>query len=837
MDERTTEKSLGQLLLTAALEIAWIGVLVALGALLPLPLVALGWFVLLGAEWAMDRWRGKVPYRLQQALFFWVLGGGFALSRALPGFWLGLGGGVALIVACMLVQIRFERGLRLERQKLEPLDAPLPPGVSAWGGDAPQCTPEGEPIRVIDGGEIAMGGPVLCDYLMPDGCFIPDGNPSARFSSDGRHFVSPMPSRGAWGLLIFDRHERLLYRCAVSDFWELDSVTEAEVIGRCSPLTSNAARRLDLNALKAAAEAEPFVAIRDLWLPQAEWQRWATGRQPQLLPTPASGPRLESRPWLLDSLLALDDPFAPLRADQAELWIDGEASGLYLAGGQPPMAWRDDGQALVFPAAAEPLGRFRYWLWRRDVGVQPLGEPWGSLSREPHAGAPELLTLEDGWARLGLVLSQPCLSYERYGNLGSYSYSTLFLLHGHGTDDRPCWVESEMPRLEILLPLEGPAGRPGCLLQSAPLADGQRATWEWRRDDAEAERGAYVLRLGDWRLEGEWLIDHRVSDCGRYLALIAFAEAPTLPHRLAILDCRERRLAWLDEPLADLHLQGFVDGQVHLLRLLGRNRYQPPSGPGEGEPGLLRRFDEALPTAQAWHDFGRWRDDWQLYYEQERVGFDGQTWRRLPKVRWLDAPPRVWSDGGFVLPAPVAEDAAWGLGFDYDSVHRDEDVKAGFSRNGYLLTASGIGVSNLAAPMIWSADGRYLALTRHVGRHEESGLEADQWRLLLLDVRERTLRRYRDDLGEWPRFETFDADLQFRSGGEGPVGANGTGRYALALDALLKAPAEPLQACGGRWLPAEELPRRDYWERLVFPTRPQYSITTSPLGTLQQDRM
>ncbi|WP_241356984.1 hypothetical protein, partial [Escherichia coli] len=96
-----------------------------------------------------------------------------------------------------------------------------------------------------------------------------------------------------------------------------------------------------------------------------------------------------------------------------------------------------------------------------------------------------------------------------------------------------------------------------------------------------------------------------------------------------------------------------------------------------------------------------------------------------------------------------------------------------------LLTASGIGLGNLAAPMIWSADGRYLALTRHVQRYEESDLERDQWRLLLLDVQERTLRRYRDDLGEYPCFDSFDDDLCFRCAG--------TGRYVLALDSLLKA--------------------------------------------------
>ncbi|WP_153519057.1 hypothetical protein, partial [Pseudomonas aeruginosa] len=71
-----SDKPLGRLLLEGLGEIAWIAVLVALGVLLPLPLVALGWALLLSAEWATDRWRGKVPYRLQQALFFWVLGGG-----------------------------------------------------------------------------------------------------------------------------------------------------------------------------------------------------------------------------------------------------------------------------------------------------------------------------------------------------------------------------------------------------------------------------------------------------------------------------------------------------------------------------------------------------------------------------------------------------------------------------------------------------------------------------------------------------------------------------------------------------------------------------------------
>ena len=99
----------------------------------------------------------------------------------------------------------------------------------------------------------------------------------------------------------------------MDNFWELDSVTEREVIGRHSPLTSNAPQRLELQALKAGSEAEAFVAIGDLWLPESEWQRWSGDLRAQPLPSPLGGPALEIRPWLPASLLALDDPFAPLR--------------------------------------------------------------------------------------------------------------------------------------------------------------------------------------------------------------------------------------------------------------------------------------------------------------------------------------------------------------------------------------------------------------------------------------------------------------------------------------------------------------------------------------------
>ncbi|MGV8677925.1 ferredoxin, partial [Pseudomonas aeruginosa] len=125
---------------------------------------------------------------------------------------------------------------------------------------------------------------------------------------------------------------------------------------------------------------------------------------------------------------------------------------------------------------------------------------------EPHPGGPVLLGLAHRRLRLCGALAPPCPTYDHYGTPGSYNHWRLCLLPARAAADRPRWREAAMPRLDLLLPLDGAAGRPGCLLQSAPLADGSRAVWEWLRDDQEADRGAYALRLGDWRLDGEWTL-------------------------------------------------------------------------------------------------------------------------------------------------------------------------------------------------------------------------------------------------------------------------------------------------------------------------------------------
>lgn len=143
-----------------------------------------------------------------------VFGLGFSLGRALPEWW-GILVAIVSIIGGLAGVSAWERRLGLVLVSLK--------GASAWGGNEPQLTPEGEPIRVFNHGEIAMGGPTYCDYLFPDGVLLQGLGSSAVFSSDGRYFAAPVPSRQAWGLVVLDRQQRQLYRCADSGLWELDA--------------------------------------------------------------------------------------------------------------------------------------------------------------------------------------------------------------------------------------------------------------------------------------------------------------------------------------------------------------------------------------------------------------------------------------------------------------------------------------------------------------------------------------------------------------------------------------------------------------------------------------
>jgi hypothetical protein len=630
MEDRHPNKSLPQLLMLLPLELSWIALTLLSPVFLPLSLSALFWLALFPACALFNRFRGQVPYRLQQLQFFWLIGLGIGIGRSIPAFWLAFCVGAAVMIGGLVLLIKLPKrlGWTLEEQKPATPDAlePTPTtsewrGASAWGGGEPELTPEGEPIRLLDVCEIAMGGPLVCDYLLPDGSVVFNASPSAQFSTNGRYFVSPMPSRGRWGLLIYDRQERLLHHCNIDQFWELDEVTDTEVVGRVSPLTSDAAYRLSLSDLLANAQVQTMVAVRDLWLPDAFWQHLQADHQSRTLPAPNGAPKLELHTWIPDSLMPMEDPLAPLRYPVGELWLDGAATGLLLRQPDPEMVFSDNGSAFVCAATrGEHSG---YWLWQRGQAWRLLDNLWQRLDREPHSTSPDLIALEAEHIRLRMEWAQPSLEYGDHGPLTSYTYSQLELEVGRTRRGKPQLGYAGMPEVDVLLPLNDAP----LLLQSAPLKSGERMTWQPLRDSKKGDLRAYQCRIGTWQVPGDWVLEHRVSDCGHFIALIAFADAPAVLHRVAIAEPRSESLHWLADDILDVHLQGFIHGQLHLLRLLGRNRYVPVTGPGQGNPERESQFEQPAPAPGLAYEFAQRDGDWRLFYRQQHACVMEGAWR------------------------------------------------------------------------------------------------------------------------------------------------------------------------------------------------------------------
>ncbi|MGA6104370.1 hypothetical protein ABS648_10345 [Pseudomonas solani] len=794
------DKSFGRLLLELLVQLALTILPIVICAWLPLPLSA-ALVALFALVVSLVAYLGRLALarRLSPQLSCAMIGLGIGVGRALPGYW-GIFAGIVAVFCGLAALAAWERRLGIA----EPAPAP---GANAWGSDGPLLTPEGQPVHSFNWSEIAMGGPAFCDHLLPDGVVLEGLGTSLCFSSDGRYLAAPIPSRGEWGLVIFDRQLRRLYQCANGQqFWELDAFDGEVLRGRHSPLVANQAREVRLDELLASAQSEDFVALGDLWLSPAWAERLPVPRD---FPAPAGAHRLRGLPYLPASLRELDNPLAPLANPACELWLDDQPSGLLLADGEA-VIWRDDGRALV--CRARPTAELERgwsndcWLWEEGASWRQLEEPWQALDGEPrlNLGAPLRIDGRQLWRAAYLDFA----GTDRLGfGYGLYSiHSDSETLAGLDEQGRALAGEHRLTQLSLGISLDG-AGRNGASLKLQALANGVEPHLDWLRDGADGRQGAFACRIGDWRLDGEWCLDHRVSDCGRYLALVAFAEAPAVPHRLVVADIRERRLRVLEQPLLIARLHDFHEGVVSLAHVLGRL----PEG---HESGPLQRFTEAAPDAQRAATFMAAGGE-RLYYEVARVAVDPDALRLLPAWRLAECPPVANAQGDFVLPAPGGGDAAWLFGCESrfaDSYLREQEPRLG----GCLLTASGCAIADLGPAMTWSADGRYLALTRFGEFHDPRAGSYPLWHLLVLDTHEHRLHRCADPIGLMPRFEGFDAEglrMRVHAYAYEVEGDDGEPR-CFSLDELLALRAEPLRHEGPLWLSESERERIDLWQHM-----------------------
>lgn len=590
---------------------------------LPLPLVIANWVLAMLGEWVENRLRGQVD-----DTYMWMVGACFGLSWAVaglvPGTLAAIGAGIACFCVLLWLQslwkrlagLKVEAGPRFDREASAPRRAASEPlyremrpapvtGASAWGGPAP-VTPEGETLRVLSHGEFAMGGPVSCEYLFADGSVILGAGASTGFSPDGRYFVAPIPSRERWGLLIYDRRDRLLHRCHEADrFWEIDLVDDTTVYGRDGRPGSSRAYAARIEELIARSSREEMVAARDLWIPEKDWEHIHRQRDRSFPAPPAGGPAITLAPHLPPSLMALEAPLDPIYYPKAELVLDGVASGFLISPHNPQAVWRDDGRALVCEAeAGDGNGESLYRLWTAEGGWRSLPKGRDLHDSIPPAYRDKLSGVDAACLTVDWELFQPSLAHESFGPIHGYTAAPTEI----GGQHYP------VPVLRQLLPLADDA-RGDERLESATLRNGKRLVWRFLHKDEELSRQVYACAFDGRPLDGAWLLDHRISAGGRFAAIIAYAPPPLVPHRIAILDAETGALAWVSGDCCDPQFQGFGDDTLHFIHLVGRV-HDGPDGRSRSSMGEPQEPDEELPSPGEARTFMKRRQESRLHYRR-----------------------------------------------------------------------------------------------------------------------------------------------------------------------------------------------------------------------------
>ncbi|AHL36303.1 hypothetical protein CD58_27075 [Pseudomonas brassicacearum] len=730
-----------------------------------------------------------------------VFGLGFSVGRALPEWW-GILAAIASIGGGLACVSTWERRLGL---------APVSgKGASAWGGSEPQLTPEGEPIRVFNHSEIAMGGPTYCDYLFPDGVLLQGLGSSSLFSRDGRYFAATVPSRQNWGLVVLDRHQRQVYRCADSELWELDAFDLDLLSGRHSPLVDNSVRETRLDELLKTASVTNLVSVADLWL-EPDWHPESV--QQTFERRSADGQQCLRGDIVLPATFRdLAQPLEPLLSPRYTVSVNGQPSDLLMAA-DAPLVWSGDQRALVCLAQAQTrhADGDQYWLWQIDKGWHALPAPWVKSDAEPSFYWHELLSLDASHVQIGSYLDYPRPGSGRYGYRLDSIHSDTETQAGHDAQGRVQVAEFKLTRMAIALPLDSQGLRGDAYIETQPMQGGVCARLIWLADNRDG-LGGYRCQIGDWHLPGSWLLDHRVSDCGRYLALLPFDGSTTVATHGVIADVKERRL--LEGPAMWVaRLLDFRDGRLSLAVVAGRLDQDLDSS-------ALQRFN--IPAPQSDNDPSFFQPDEQsrLFYNTVELQVTDSQLHSVTPWRLVDRPQAATADGDFILPAPDHQDAAWLFGSETE--YADSWVRAQTPRlGGYLLTASGCALSNLAPSMIWSADGRYLALTCMATDVTELCGNYRGWQLLLLDLQAHTLRVHPQWLGNRPLFEGFDDDQVrvrcFEHDWEAEDDDDQGSEQSLPLALLLQAPAEQLVCQDGFWLRSSQVHLAAAWRALTLP--------------------
>lgn len=220
-------------------------------------------------------------------------------------------------------------------------------GTSAWASDntGKASLPDAQGRYLCyeffhGGGEIAMGGPTYGEVIFNNQCAFTGVGPSIAISEDGEYAAMTQPSRGEWGLLIVNLHQKRVFQSKANRFWELDRIEAGVIFGRESPLTSNTKYSLSIaKALETAIEL-PMVEDDGWWVLDYPGREPFTHYQVITIESKRGGHRIsfvpDIKPFKSNPFLRSQHPeYAVLVDDQllefelsvrnpAAVWVDGQ---------------------------------------------------------------------------------------------------------------------------------------------------------------------------------------------------------------------------------------------------------------------------------------------------------------------------------------------------------------------------------------------------------------------------------------------------------------------------------------------------------------------------------
>jgi hypothetical protein len=487
-------------------------------------------------------------------------------------------------------------------------DAGAQTGHSAWSGDnSGQAAKAGADGRYMSyefycKSEICMGGPSLGDAIFSNGCAFTGVGPSIALSDDGRYAAMTLPSRGAWGFMLVDLHEKLLYKPQGIDcMWEIDRIEQGVIHGRHSPLTSNAGSAIAIAQLLEKSEKTLLVEDDGWWVEDHSWREpfprygavTVKSRQgahrvtfvPDLKPFKANPFERSSHPVYT---VLVDDELLDMETRlPSAYWIDGpsgepvEEGRFLLVGGKIIDFYDPEKGVFAVRKPAELLlqGCDEHTHLKLSMEIKDLGQ-----GRMLVAGT--VMPRSVGWD-----------AAEDAGNSTTCPWDEETVHYWNADGQRQQEPRTRIERhVEYLVDLAKYRAL-GELRNCTEINLVNRANPAHRaqlvcHNDLHVGRlyAAYTcttscgLTLENVIHEAIW------SHCGRYLAVVHFELPPQVPCRISIVDFASASVKAIPGVYALPSFIWFDDGKLQFTHLVGRQE-SITYGPGQSESKTLRLAD------------------------------------------------------------------------------------------------------------------------------------------------------------------------------------------------------------------------------------------------------